>query len=239
MESFAERLKFILAGRLKHRWGEAMGIPKGVVTTMFRDVVPRASTLAAIQHAENARVDWLLTGHGAPFLVETYPRSGDELRRLAQGLHDEPQAWTVAVVHDGAAAAAVLTQPGGFENDDVAIKHTIVEVLAGPASGPELAECARHAPHAHLRYLRIDPEQLAALCAGQMGTWALLGDDKHPGLLVSARAEALPDEPARLVADAPPDYAHEREQRLLARCRALSARRQAALLELLGEDEDP
>lgn len=246
-DSFQERLRWVLAGRDKHPWGRGLNLGKNLVSTMFDGTVPKWPTLAAIQYAENARVDWLLTGRGTPFAVAMHADAASQVRYLEQLLADEPGAWHVHVVHDGVRAGAVLWQPMEIESEDLTLSYRSLEVVLGPAGVVDLLRAAVRGPGASLECLALSTDDVDALYAGRLGTWLLLGDSATtPGLLMLAEQEdpnVLLYEADQWVADVdaprPAGVPTPRERELLRCYRALSARRQRALLDLLDDDGPP
>jgi hypothetical protein len=182
--AFADRLLQVLADRKKHPWGQALGISNAVITTMFRGQIPTFEALSAIQRCENVSLDWLLRGHGAPYLVHREPSDACAAAYLRRRVADEP-AQRVHLLADGVRLAIVLDRPAGYTIRDRAVEYRDVEVIAEPCGGATaaaLADLLGDIPGpAHL--VDVPPVELDAVIAGERGTYALFGDDARRGLL--------------------------------------------------------
>jgi len=145
--------------------------------------------LATVCRVENVSLSWLLEGKGAPYLVNR-TTCDSEAAGILEDLVGGGTGWSVYQLRDTAGKeAVVLTQPASFERKGEWVEYTEVEVIAG-----EVGERARdviNASNANLErhWLDVDEITLRRLAAGQLGTWQLIGDVDHPGLLLGAESQ--------------------------------------------------
>ncbi|NDP60087.1 MAG: hypothetical protein GZ090_12115 [Oxalobacteraceae bacterium] len=142
--------------------------------------IPGGDTLSAIRRCENARIDWILDGRGAPYSVSCVT-SDDDAADLLQDLMAED--WDVTIVTDGRRIALVLDQVGIFEVKDGkteageqrfrSINYLIVEVMVGNI-GRRSMELLRPRPKGAASLARITDDALTQLERGRIGTWRLL-----------------------------------------------------------------
>lgn len=177
MELFSHRLGQLLAGRKIHPWGAALGVSKGAAETMSKGQVPGAEILRLIRYQEGVSLGWLVTGDGAPFVLEHC----DDPRTLAQALADEAEQGPLTLHLFGAGREQVLllTRPGQlqYRQRRQAYRHVRLWTLALPALPPLLqVQCAEH------RWLwhDCDAAQLSQLKAGELGPWLLLDSGQLP-----------------------------------------------------------
>lgn len=185
--SIVDRLQFLMDGRDKYPWGLSIGLGKGVIDGMTRTgSIPGGDTLSAIGRCENARIDWILDGRGAPYSVAcvTSDEAAAELlgELLAEG------GWQITIVTDSRRAALVLDQPGSFDVKDGkaedgtqqfrTIDYSIVEVLVG-YFGRLTMDLVR--PYLYVSLAYASEDAMAQLERGRIGTWRLL---QHPDALL-------------------------------------------------------
>lgn len=179
-ETIFDRLHILMDGREKYPWGQSIGLGKGTIDGMTRTgSIPGGDTLAAIRRCENARIDWILDGRGAPYSVScvTNDEAGAE---LLDELMVEPD-WRITIVTDGLRIALVLDQPGAFEVKDGKdadgqqrykfIAYSILEVLAGNV-GRLTMDLVRGWKSVSLALVAAD--DLSKIERGRVGTWRLL-----------------------------------------------------------------
>lgn len=178
--AIADRLVLLLDGREKYPWGQRIGLGKGVIDGMTRTgSTPGGETLSAIARCENARIEWLLDGRGAPFNVSCAATDEAAAELLGELLAET--GWKITIVTDTRRTALVLDQPGSFDAKDGkteagtqrfrSIEYTIVEVLVGDI-GRLALDLVRPQPVVHLAH--VEPEVMAQLERGRLGTWRLL-----------------------------------------------------------------
>ncbi len=179
MELFSHRLGHLLAGRKIHPWGAALGVSKGAAETMSKGQVPGAEILRLIRYQEGASLGWLVTGDGAPFVLEHC----DQAQVLADALADEAQQGPLTLhlfyADAGGGQVLLLTRPGQlqYRQRRLAYRHARLWTLALPELPAELqAHCHQH------DWLWHDCDQalLGQLQAGQLGPWLLLDSGRLP-----------------------------------------------------------
>ena len=189
MESFLDRLNFLLCGRAVSTWATGLGFGNAIADRMRAGRPPAAESLTAITRAENVSLTWLLEGRGKPFLVNKVETDAEGAELIESLLRDEPD-WVAIVATCGPRYAVVLTQPGQFQKPKGPwVKYRIVEILSGPLGALTLEKIVRlrGGPPGTLQR-ELPPEIFSGLCGGTIGTYGLLGDVKHPGVLADAQA---------------------------------------------------
>lgn len=197
MESFSDRLGQLLAGRKIHPWAAALGVSKGAAETMGRGQVPGAEILRLIRFREGVSLGWLVTGDGAPFVLEHC----EDGAMLAQELsHEAAQCDGALELHlfgDGPAQLLLLARPGRLQYRQQPQDYRYVRLWTLSLSSlPESLKCQgdRYAWYWH----QCDAQQLAALRAGELGPWLLLDSGRLPP------PRPLSDPLSRLCDSAPP-----------------------------------
>lgn len=201
---FAERIALVLGDRKASPWGDALGFSRGTISRMMRGHLPGPEKLALISQAENASLHWLLYGRGRPFLA-TKAESDSELAAELR-LHLEDAGWTVYLVTSPTRCALVLTTPTEIlqAGMDEPVATTAVEVLAGPVGAETVGALMAYARDNEVWHLPADRRDVEALGAGRMGTFAIVGDERRPGLLSEAHPVDLNQVP-----DTVPPYGRE------------------------------
>ncbi|MCU8188322.1 transcriptional regulator [Vibrio vulnificus] len=141
---------------------------------MFNGHVPGPEFLQAIRRAENVNLNWLLTGEGAPYIVE-YFQSADALSDYVSAmLHDEP--WVVYVCSHVDTACLVLTQPGAYEFKGKFVDYNVIHVLVGPGDDVLANVLNDHNSDGGAVFVPfMTDNERKDLMAGKTGTYELLG----------------------------------------------------------------
>ena len=195
-----------------------------------------ADVLATVCRTENASISWLLEGKGAPFLVHRAESDQAAAETLERFITDEP-AWSVHQIQGpNEQWAFALTQPAKIERKGEWIDYTELELIVGDVG--ERARAVINDSNLDLdrHWITFDANTWHQLQAGLLGTWRLVGDDKHPGLLTGGDAAAA----APRISEHLGAYATPLSNRARALGRwfdQLPAARQAAVLEAFGIDE--
>lgn len=161
-----------------------MGIPAGTRARMLKDdgIPPTHETLARIMRVENVSLSWLLGADAAPFLVNRTRDDHETAQRLDDLLADE-DSWRVVVLVDGDAAALVLHQPAQIQRGNKVVEYIAMEVIAGPF-GERTFDVLKQRRYGRVQAVaRIAPHDMRAIYAGQAGSYRILGDAKHDGLI--------------------------------------------------------
>lgn len=185
-DNFIDRLMSVLGNRKLYPWGMALGFSSATLARLKRGSSPKGDTLAMIARTENASISWLLTGQGAPFLVQRADTDEDLSALLHAYLDDE--LWRVDLLHDVRSGVFVLTQPAEVGEGDAAVPYTAMELCAGPI-GPRVADTVRDRVHCAVQ---VSADQVRDLQTGSVGTWRVLewlsiGED-HGGQRVAELA---------------------------------------------------
>ena len=213
--TFKQRLQQVLAGRALTAWGRNNGLSGGTISRISGDQVPGHQILNLIHKIENVSLDWLVHGHGAPFLVHEEladSRAAEYLRQLL-----DERDWRLTVLSDGSLAAVVATQPAQLEFKGKPIDYTACEVLTGTL-GPLVLQLLNEQPRLHCQ--RVDRQAMADLYTGRLGAWLLAGEAGLVNKAEPVERLELSDlyEPDQ-VGEAAPDY---QADELLARIQRLT-----------------
>lgn len=181
LPTIPERITYLLDGRKAYPWALSIGISKGSMESVMKlGGMLGGEALSAIGRCENARVDWLLDGRGAPYSVAC-TTSDDDAAELLQDLLEEH--WNITIVTDGQRIALVLDQPGSFDvkggKDDNGVQqfrtiaYPIIEVMVGHI-GRHTMELVRSRTGKGVSLMLTTASVMTQIERGRMGTWRLL-----------------------------------------------------------------
>ena len=190
--SITERLHFLMDGRDKYPWGQAIGLGKGAIDGMTRGgSTPGGETLSAISRYENARVDWILDGRGTPYNITCVTSDEDGAELLDDYFNENPN-WNPTVLTDGKRIAVVLDVPAVYyvkdgKDDDGAplfreIRYFAMEVIVGAIGALAVAMTRAHSLPDRMALVRTSPEIMKLVTRGGVGTWRML---QAPGAIIS------------------------------------------------------
>lgn len=179
MSDLPARLEMILQGRLKHRWGKAIGIGKGIIDALSKGKLPGAEKLAPIIRSENVSLSWFLEGVGRPYLVN-HCIDDDDCLQLLDDLFAEH--WSRYLLTDGNQVAILLTMPGQYLVGNTEYDYKIIEVICGPIGLKTLQLINETASKFDTFYLSITGSEMVALTKGEIGTYQILG---HPDAILN------------------------------------------------------
>ncbi|WP_133512666.1 hypothetical protein [Candidatus Thiosymbion oneisti] len=179
-KDFLERINFILGGRKKHPWGQALGIRGTRITQMFLGQVPTADALEIIHRAEGVSIDWLLTGDAVPFCVRHLTdQDGVTLLRKQNG---DEQYHLLTTSELTRIPALVLTRSERRPIARNAVTQYIATILVAEVGHAMMQEMAMD----RLHLTAIGEPELERLQAGKLGPYEL----RQTFLPHSRRAEA-------------------------------------------------
>jgi len=179
MESFSDRLGQLLAGRKIHPWAAALGVSKGAAETMGRGQVPGAEILRLIRFREGVSLGWLVTGDGAPFVLEHCDDGVGLAQELAAEAGQCAGALELHLFGDGPAQLLLLARPGRLQYRQQCQDYRYVRLWTLALSSLP-ASLKRQAGQYAWYWHQCDESQLAALRAGQLGPWLLLDSGRLP-----------------------------------------------------------
>ena len=176
-----DRIKHLLDGRKVHPWAAAIGVSKGSIESVMKlGGMLGGDALSAIRRCENARIDWILDGRGAPYSVSCVT-SDETAEDLLQDLLEEN--WNIAIVTDSQRIALVLAQPGSFDvkdgKDDAGVQqyrsidYTVIEIITG-IIGRRTMDLVRSRTEHCVTLELASAEVMTQIERGRMGTWRLL-----------------------------------------------------------------
>ncbi len=179
-QEFLSRLQFASHGRYLSSWLRGLGLSGSVVDGLLnRGKISTGNTLIVLQRAENLSLSWLLLGAGPPYVVER--PDADSLSTLVTQLGQDNAE--MILVTGGLRRALLLIATDGIGDEKIAGQMLdVLRIIADiePALLAFASERAR-------RVLRLSPKRYARLISGHIGTYQLIGDDSHPGLLSHAQ----------------------------------------------------
>jgi hypothetical protein len=225
------RIEKIRSDRKTHGWLSSIGIASDAIHMIKKGEEPSENVLRSIAKCENVSWFWFSEGQGSPYLVENCETDEECAEHLANHFNDE--AWTAYHVTAGDRFAFVLTMPGTFQRARSGwVDYTIVEAFTG-AGSRSLAEAAMNA--AVFKTIEIKASEMDQLEAGELGTYALLGDSKTAGLLSGAKLVNMKDRLQDLVMIKPEDLSQIKpdQQLLLNDFEALSYENQQIIKKLI------
>lgn len=192
VESVAERLKWLLAGRSPWKWGERVLLSAGAIGRMLKGSLPDPEKLVPAMRVENLSLNWLVDGQGAPYVV-AMPSSDREA-----------STWIHEQMNDSAAHLLLVYCAEGF----TPVIHSRVEVMVpnvgtyeyeastiigGNVAGPEAIETMRrHALPtsrtimARAKAVEVPRDIWHAIATGHASNYVLFGDDLKSGLARNA-----------------------------------------------------
>lgn len=169
-DSFNDRLEFVLDGRKLTPWGKSLGLSNSVLGVMSQGTAPGPDHLKVIASAENVSLNFLLTGEGSPFVVNTPPASLD------------PESEVFLLSFGGMRAIVTLASAcHTFERSGKAIEFQKLTVFRGIGFDTSTLD--------NPRYFQFPA--IAELLAGKLSKHALIGKQKD-GLLYLARPTLEP-----------------------------------------------
>lgn len=186
MNSFYDRLVFVLGDNDKHPWGDRLGISPTKISNMFRGEghIPNHESLALIRRVENVSITWLITGDGAPYVVSRCQLDAEACELLRQHLKDEPN-WAIHIAACEPDFTVVLSQPCRIKSGERDIEYFCIEIISG--AGPDTLHVAFEARQKHPVFLlRLRRAEFQRLSTGWMGNMELFGWRHTPSLLDQA-----------------------------------------------------
>ena len=182
--SITARLHFIMDGRDKYPWGQAIGLGKGTIDGMTRGgSTPGGETLSAISRYENARVDWILDGRGTPYNI-TCVTSDEDGAELLDDYFNENPSWNPTFLTDGKRIAVVLDVPAVYyvkdgKDEEGAplfreVRYFAMEIIVGAIGALSVAMTKAHSHPDRMALVRTSPEIMKLVTRGGVGTWRML-----------------------------------------------------------------
>lgn len=189
--AITNRLLIVMDGRERYPWAQSIGVGRGSIEGIWRGSIPGGETLSAIARCENARIDWILDGRGAPFTV-TCVTSDEDAADLLNEHCGEKMQWNCTIVTDGKRIAVVLDQEGMYQVKDGKdaggapqfrdVRYSAMEVIVGIV-GALAMDVVRPGPKNTVGLVNVDVDTMARIVRGQVGTWRML---KSPDAILSS-----------------------------------------------------
>ncbi|GEA06238.1 hypothetical protein KUL42_09990 [Alteromonas sp. KUL42] len=178
---FTARLEWVVADRKITPWAKKLGLSSGTAARLLSNVVPGTDILTAIMRTEHVNLNWLLEGKGSPFMLDSYTDAAEFENMLRVHAQDAPYDAYINMNERSHTTAVILVQPASYEFKGKKIDYNHIETLLGPYDNPQVISAA-------LTGCNIKPFEMSALNAsafgrGQFGTYKLLGDHNHKGLV--------------------------------------------------------
>lgn len=248
-ESIKERLAFLLGGRRPYPWGRPLGLADPTIRKMWREGhLPTFRFLVNIQRAENVSLSWLLSGQGAPFLINNGPPEVviREIGNLSQGT---AAPWSIYVPITEGHLALIFYRQVRLEEGlpeivetrvfgGCSLAATYMEALVG-------AEQALESSHRPVMAVRMQRDEWFRLATGWTGRWHLFGDELHNEPLFGVTSEQVRSSDAlRALVDkwgglrttgtvAEPEAPYGEQAAILSAWRALGERERAQAIRIV------
>ena len=190
-KEFLYRIEYILGDRDKHPWGRAIGLKNARIQSIFQGKVPTAGALEIIHRAENANLNWLLTGEGPHFVVESWRTDEQVAQLLKEWSEVKGENSALYLLTDGTGQATLVSTVPTVHLYDGGVKSTYTEVRVFPYLGQNSIKAA--SGYEGVRLVNMDSLTFTAVSAGWKGPVHLLGGllDDYTSATASAISEAV------------------------------------------------
>jgi hypothetical protein len=194
------RIENILSGRKITPWAKSLGLSSGMATKLQGNDLPGSDILALISYAENASITWLTTGRGQPFIVQSC-ETAEEFKDIFMSCTGE----TISVLlsdnpAEGMAVVFSWQRDYPYKKKTIALREIRIAFCPANFSINALIDktnSEERAAGGHdfivAKAFNVGSDKLHAIRHGEVGTFTLFGDNKHPGWL-----SQYPNEPALL-----------------------------------------
>lgn len=240
----AERFRALLLDRKAHPFGSSVQLNKSMVTRLTRGSLPDPEYLVPLLRIERISLNWLLTGEGAPYSVNSYVGDVEAWQDLKEKLSDEPDAWNIYLAISPAGWTVVLDQEcSSTSKAGETYWYRNTEVTGGKVCGPVVARGIEHWSRLKtIRVLKLSSAHWMKLVTGHLGNaqlWGLAGvpaiADPQP---LKDLAEVLPSyttgSDGRGVREGAGEYSTEEEHALLRAFRSLTAEERGVVVRMLA-----
>jgi len=174
VDSFQDRLKYLLRDRAPNTWGKTIGSNSGTITRMMKGHIPGVEIMAVIWRVENVNPAWLEYGIGDPFIVH---KDNDAcLAEELQAVLSDELDWQTTVLSDGVNFGVLLTQPGCVTaKDGSIIPYTVVEFFGKGCAQDTFRTAVKYSTKS-IMLLQMETDDLDRFLTGYMGSYEILGD---------------------------------------------------------------
>lgn len=172
--TFWDRLQRVIDDRKPFSWAQSIGWNKGTMSKVVNGHVPGPELLVPISWAENARLDWLLTGRGRPFHGEPYADDQEAASNLQSHL-DDSSAWEIHLLTYDFKIAVVLTMPAQIDVKNVTVSYTAMELFVGNVGRYVMAALEFNARDGRgYRAVKVDADTWHQLQRCELGAYQML-----------------------------------------------------------------
>jgi len=181
------RLLQIKGLRPVSKWEREVGIPRGNLDRAIKENKLSNENAIRLLRSENVKLEWLLSGIGAPYHVSNYPNDYEMAQQIDAYHEDEAEGWTVTIIcckENPIPSVIVLSMPVQWQRpeDPNMIDITQIEILTGPF-GLLSFKAVCQTGWFLVQSLKLDDELVLAISKGLIGTYKLISD---PGYLKQA-----------------------------------------------------
>lgn len=184
-KTFLSRINYILDGRKPNPWGMEIGLSRGTISRLIQGYTPGADSLSIIASNENVNLTWLLQGKGSPFIVERCVTETNAYDFLLAKLKENSD-WDFYVMTNGIETHLVLSRMNTYSVRDKIYQYRQVDVFMTYIMDSVLDHIAKYIKQKRVFLLITNRDILKQNYNGELGTFALFGDEKHQGLLSDA-----------------------------------------------------
>lgn len=172
-EQFLARLDWLLGGRKRSPWAQALGFSGGTLTRLGSPTkpIPGPTELRAIMWSENVSLNWLCEGIGPKFMMTATKRSEEFYRFVTDELGDD--FTQINLFHDGSGnAAIVFSRPATrVYKGETHYRYDAINLITGELSGK--LEHALSPFAQEVATYRIASDVLLEIEEGEYGTYRL------------------------------------------------------------------
>lgn len=178
-KAFIERLLEVLGNRKRHVWGVGLGFTNNRIHRLFRETEPLPSTeeLALIGEAENLNLNWLVSGTGPKYQVQSFLHFNEFNTAVENNLSDKWISIFMVVCQSRCALVTARSKQVLYKNRDVNILQ--MHCLTGPGS----AKLQSIVSASSIQGVEFPIYRFEELEAGEAGTYFLFGDRRTRGYL--------------------------------------------------------
>lgn len=240
----AERFRALLLDRKAHPFGSSVQLNKSMVTRMTRGSLPDPEYLVPLLRIERVSMNWLLTGEGAPYTVNSYVGDVEAWQDLKAKLSDEPDAWNIYLAVSSAGWTVVLDQEcSSTSKAGDTYWYRSTEVTGGKVCGPVVARGIEHwARLKAVRVLKLSVTHWTKLVTGQLGNAQLWGLSGVPAVAepqpLTDLSDVLPNYTemgeGRGVREGAAEYSTGEEKAMLRAFRSLTADERGVVVRMLA-----
>lgn len=195
-ETISSRLERLLDGRSPWKWAERVQLNAGTIGRMLKNnKLPDPAALVPAMRIENLSLNWLLDGMGKPHPVAV-PVDDAEATQWISSILDEDMSAEVLVVYCSQGFTPVLHARVQAESKAGAYTYRSTTIIGGAPGKNTIAAIQHYAEQyidkrgeTRIRSIEVRDTIWHQLASGELGNYALFGEDGKGGLYAESRFE--------------------------------------------------